>query len=243
MRLWMENSFLWLANQFGQENIYYKPTILPDRNYFPIAYNGSERSLLQTAEIVAGQMEIDVNSLNLKTYRQNIQEVGDNLGNLLFTEIDNTTENQMAAGMYFGTNEEGKFDVFIEEANLYHPENLVAVLAHEFAHIKILGENRLTENCEDLTDLCTVVFGFGIFNANASFNEVKTMSMWGHKSLGYLKQQEWGYALALYAHFRQEENPEWLKYLSPNLKSDFMKSQKYILANMEKIFWEEYKPE
>ena len=59
MRLWMENSFLWLATQFGHDNIATKPMLLPTPQHFPITYNGSQESLLKTAEIVAAQMEID----------------------------------------------------------------------------------------------------------------------------------------------------------------------------------------
>ena len=240
MRLWMENSFLWLATQFGHDNIYEKDTMLPNKDYFPIKYDGSEKSLLQTAEIVANQMEIDASRINLKIYKENIQQVQNEFGNFLFTEVDSSLDNPLSSGLYFGLNEEGKYDVYIEEANLHHPENLVAVLAHEFSHIKLLGEKRIEENHEDLTDLCTVVFGFGTFNSNASFKEVKTINMWGHKSLGYLKQQEWGYALALYTHFNEVENPSWIKHLSRNLQSDFKKSQEYIFANIDKIFREEY---
>ena len=240
MRLWLENSFLWLATQFGHETIRDKSTIIPNQQFFPIRYDGSETSLSKTAEIVARQMEINIADINLKTFKENIQEFHANLGYHLFTEIDKDSKEQMAAGLYFDKNEGGKYDIFIEEANLHNPENLVAVLAHEFSHIKILGEKRLEQNDECLTDLTTVVFGFGIFNANSSFREVKTINMWGHNTLGYLTQQEWGYALALYSHFRAEENPDWIKYLSSNIESDFKKSQAYIMANTDKIFWEDY---
>ena len=240
MRLWLENSFLWLATQFGHDNIRDKSTIIPNQEFFPINYDGSEISLLRTAEIVARQMEIDIAEINLKTYKDNIQEFQGDLGYRIFTELDKDSKEQMAAGLYFDKNEHGKYDIFIEEANLHNPENLVAVLAHEFSHIKILGERRLEQNDECLTDLATVIFGFGIFNANSSFREVKTINMWGHNTLGYLKQQEWGYALALYCHFRAEENPQWIKHLSSNIKSDFKKSQEYILANTDKVFWEDY---
>jgi hypothetical protein len=57
-------------------------------------------------------------------------------------------------------------------------------LAHEFSHIKLLGENRMQENHEHLTDLFTVVFGLGIFNANASFKEIKTADSWDTIALG-----------------------------------------------------------
>lgn len=106
MRLWMENAFLWLAGQFGKHNIATKQMLLPTPECFPIRYDGSKQSLLKTAEIVAGQMEI------------NIQEIS----------------------LDFDKNNEGKYDILVEKKNLNDPENLVATLAHEFSHIKLLGE-------------------------------------------------------------------------------------------------------
>jgi hypothetical protein len=238
-RLWMENAFLWIATQFGQDNIRNKPMLYPNPECFPIKYDGSVDSLLQTAEIVARQMEIDFSEINLATFKQNIQEFQGEFGHRLFTEVDKEASEKLAAGLYFDKNESGKYDIFIEEKSLRDPEGLVAVLAHEFAHIKILGEKRLGQNDEFLTDLLTVAFGLGIFNANSSFKDFKTFDSFGHNSLGYLKQQEWGYALALYAHFREEDSPAWVRYLGSNIRSDFMKAQAYILANKEKVFWED----
>ncbi len=50
--------------------------------------------------------------------------------------------------------------------------------------------------------------------------------------------REWGYALALYSFFRKEKNPEWIKYLTPNIKSDYIKSMGFIEANRDKVFAE-----
>jgi hypothetical protein len=238
MRLWMEQSFLWLATQFGHDNVREKTMLFPTPECFPVTYNGSRESLEATAAIVARQMEINMDEVNLEVFRHNIQEFNSGAGHSLFTEIDKEAEDQMAAGFYFEKNEQGKYDIWIEEKNLSDPEALVAVIAHEFSHIKILGEKRLDFNDELLTDLTTVVLGVGIFNSNAAFREIKTFDRWGHSGLGYLKQQEWGYALALYAYFREEEQPDWIKYLNPNIRSDFKKAQAYIFANTEKVFLE-----
>ena len=239
-RLWMENAFLWLATQFGHDNIKNKITLIPTQECFPVQYDGSINSLHKTVGIVANQMEIDPNEINVHTYKQSIQEFEGAFGYRLFTEIDKNSKEKLAAGVFFNKDENGKYDILIEEKNLLAPESLVGVLAHEFSHIKILGEKRLEQNDELLTDLCTVVFGLGIFNANSCFKEHKSFDSWGYNSIGYMKQQEWGYALALYAHFRYEEKPEWMKYLTPNVKSNFKKSQEYIFANIEKVFWEDY---
>ncbi len=241
MRLWMENSFMWLATQFGHDNISKKPMLLPTPEHFPIRYDGSKESLTKTAEIIARQMEIDISEVNLDIYEQNIQEFSGDFGHRIWTEVDKDSEEKLAAGLYFDKNDQGRYDIFIEKKNLYDGENLVATLAHEFSHIKILGEKRLEFNDEQLTDLTPVIFGFGIFNANSSFKEHKSFDSYGHNSIGYLKQREWGYALALYAFFRQEENPDWLKFLTPNIKSDYKRSMDFILANTDKVFIEEYK--
>jgi len=241
MRLWMENAFLWLAGQFGQDKIAAKPMLLPTPEHFSIKYDGSKESLTKTAEIVASQMEIDINEVSLDIYEQNIQEFSGGLGNRLWTEVDKDSDEKLSAGLYFDKNEQGKYDIFIEKKNMNDPENLVATLAHEFAHIKLLGEKRLDFNDESLTDLTPVVFGLGIFNANSSFKEHKSFDSYGHNSIGYLKQREWGYALALYSFYRQEENPNWIKFLTPNIKSDFKKSMDFIYSNTDKVFIEEYK--
>lgn len=236
----MENSFLWLATQFGHDNIATKPMLLPTPEHFPVQYDGSRDSLTKTAAIVARQMEIDFDEIVLDIYEQNIQEFSGDFGHRIWTEVDKDSEEKLSAGLYFGKNEEGRYEVFIEKKNLSDPENLVATLAHEFSHIKLLGENRLEENDEEVTDLTPVVFGLGIFNANSAFKEHKSFDGYGHNSIGYLKQREWGYALALYAYFREEENPDWVKFLTPNLRSDFKKSMDFINANPDRIFIEEY---
>ena len=241
MRLWMENAFLWLAGQFGQDNIATKQMLLPTPECFPIRYDGSKQSLLKTAEIVAGQMEINIKEISLDIYEQNIQEFTGDFGHRVWTEVDKDSDEKLSAGLYFDKNDEGKYDILIEKKNLNDPENLVATLAHEFSHIKLLGEKRLDLNDESLTDLTTVAFGLGIFNANSSFKEHKSFDSYGHNSIGYLKQREWGYALALYSFYRNEEKPDWVEFLTPNLKADFRKSMDFILANTDKVFLEEYK--
>ena len=240
MRLWMENSFLWLATQFGQDTILSKKVLEPTPQDFPFRYDGSQTSLIKTAEIVAAQMDVNLEEVNLQTYDENIKAFDGEMGHRMFTEVDRDSKEKLAAGLYFEINKNGKYDIFIEQQNLSQPENLVATLAHEFAHIKILGEKRLDFNDELLTDLTTVVFGLGIFNANASFRFYQGFDSWGHNSVGYLKQQEWGYALALYAYYKEEKSPGWVKHLTKNIQSDYKKSECYIYANQDKVFIEEY---
>lgn len=102
-------------------------------------------------------------------------------------------------------------------------------------YIYCIGEGRLKENDEYLTDLVTVFFGLGIFNANASFKYFSNQDSWGYHKQGYLMQQEWGYGLALYAYIRNETDPAWISFLTPNIKSNFKKSISYLLENTDKV--------
>jgi hypothetical protein len=103
-------------------------------------------------------------------------------------------------------------------------------LAHELAHIKLLGEERLEQNDEQLTDLAAVAFGLGVFGANAAFSSYQDFTSFGWQQSGYLKQMDWGYVLALFARLRNEEDPEWAKHLCKNLQSDYTKSYRYLLS-------------
>jgi hypothetical protein len=111
---------------------------------------------------------------------------------------------------------------------------MVATLAHEIAHIKLLGEGRINQNDERLTDLTTVVFGLGIFNANAAFQILRGVDSWGYSEQGYLTQMEWGYALALLAYLKEDRSPKWLQFLTPNVKGDFKRSMH--LLNIPRAF-------
>jgi len=221
---WMTQAFAWLINQFGEGYLKSKNVLVPDQQHFPIRYDGTPASLSETASIVAAQMDINLEKVNLQIYDDNIHEVGQ----FLWTSVEKNQADALSHGLYFDKDEKGRYDIFIERANLSDPENLVATLAHEFSHIKILGERRLEFNDENLTDLTTVVFGLGVFNANAAFREVKSADGFGYKMAGYLTQREWGYAIALYTEFIGESNPDWLKYLGKNVRSDVEKSLHYI---------------
>lgn len=238
MRLWMEQAFLWLTRQFRE--IATRPMLCPTPECFPIRYDGSKESLLKTGEIIARQMDIDIKTVNLELYDEHIRQLSNGFGHGVWTAVDKDDGGTLTSGLYFDKNKKGIYDILIEKGNLNNPENLVATIAHEFSHIKILGEKRLDFNDEQLTDLTTVIFGLGIFSANAAFMEFKSFNQYGHSSLGYLKQREWGYALALYAYFRKDSVSDWVKYLTLNIRSDFKKSMDFINANKDRIFMEPY---
>lgn len=235
-RVWLEEHVLWLTNIFGKEAIRNRKILVPESTDFPIEYDGKPQSAIETMKIVARQMEINPDDIHLEIYREGQGEI--DAGNDFTTRIfmQNVEGEKYSGGLYFGKQEGGKYHIGLEEKKLSDPVQIVATLSHEFSHIKLLGENKLKKNNEELTDLTTIIFGLGIFNANVSFQIKTNHDSWGWSKSGYLSQMEWAYALALFAYIRGEKEPEWIQFLSRNIKSDFIKSEKFIRDNPDKIF-------
>jgi len=235
-RNWLENAFLVLLDFFGEENTLQRRVLTPHIADFPVIFNRTEQSAHETMQILAAQMEVPPDSIALDFFDDRVREVssGSQLGGRIY--LGTAEGEQNASGLYFGPKEDGKFEIWLNRSKLGEPECMVAVLAHEIAHIKLLGEDRLATNNEPLTDLTTVFFGLGVFNANEAFRTNQTFESWSWRATGYLSQPQWGYALALFAHLRDEISPSWIDHLTPNVKSDFLQAQQFILDNPDIVF-------
>jgi hypothetical protein len=149
-----------------------------------------------------------------------------------------------AAGLYVHAHEErtdggeGNMVVAIRSTMLKDPMALVATVAHELGHVILLGGklmNRKIPDHELLTDLLTVFLGLGIFTANSAarfkqFQENRRIG-WSMQRLGYLPESVFGYALARFAIEREEKKTEWARHLSPNVRSDFKRSKRWLEEN------------
>jgi hypothetical protein len=230
-RKWFDLAFLWFFDSFGKEKIETKRVLVPDYTDFPVKYTGGHDSAEETLKIVAHQMEICIDEINLEFYQEGVTEIsaGGAFGSSFY--LQNDERDKFSAGLYYGKFEDGKYHILLEQKKLKSPEGMVATLAHELSHVKLLGEGRIKDNNERLTDLTTVVFGLGIFNANVAFVYNNNYGSWGFSNTGYLSQSEWGYALALLAYIKNDCKPLWLKYLSKDISVAFNKSIGFILNN------------
>ncbi len=219
-RIWLEKSFQTLLTIFGEENTQKRQILIPERIHFPVQYDGSERSAFETLEIIARQMEVPVGRIRLDFYDENLRRITEGTPN----------------GLYWGKGGNDNFEISLALRELDEPEHMIATLAHEIAHIKLLGENRMEDNDEAMTDLTTIFFGLGVFNANAAFQTFNDSKHYGWSQSGYLTQMEWGYALSLFAYIREEQQPQWVDYLCKNVKADFKQGQNFISANENIIF-------
>jgi hypothetical protein len=124
-------------------------------------------------------------------------------------------------------------------------EQLIAILAHEVGHALLnsieVRPDGWDENEEFATDLAAVFLGFGIFGGNQSFQFAQFRDAstgtegWATRRLGYLTQNEWGYALALRSHLTGEDISPIEKYSSDSLFANFKKNYRYLSKNREKI--------
>jgi Pentapeptide repeats (8 copies) len=209
---WIEARFDWLIDQFGIERLQSINVILPTEDFFPNAYRPTPESVRMVFHRVCDYVGIDWKTIELHFY----EDIG-----------------QRTRGLYEPTSE--KHRVWIEAKMLDDPLALVGTMAHELAHMHLLGHRRVTPEAEDhepLTDLLTVFLGMGVITANAVIREshwhAGTWAGWSISRGGYLTMPMYGYALALFARARGEEQPPWAKSLRADVLSDFQKAQRYL---------------
>lgn len=224
---WLEECFGWLIEEFGEEVVRETLVVLPTEEFFPDKFDGDEPSLRVMFDTVCEYMETDPRRFRLCFYENEVDKLRLKLP---FHE----GSGKGAAGFY--SESFNRYVIGLQIGNNISPENLIATMAHEIAHGRLIGERRIDgadENHEYLADLLTVIFGMGIFNANSAFNfEQFTSSSvqgWQASRQGYLTEEMFGYALAMFAYVRGETSPGWSKYLKTNVKHFFANSLKYLL--------------
>jgi hypothetical protein len=226
-KTWIEESFLWLIDQFGSDILRLASVVLPTEEFFPDRYDSSDEAVDSLVSRVCAYMKVDPNRLELIFY-----EASDPIQNLVPIY---ESSRQGAAGLFSAPDNKDKLILGLELSHLGNPESLVATVAHELGHVHLLADKRLTgeeEDHEHLTDLLTVFFGLGVFTANAAFRfsqwESGGYQGWRAGRLGYLSEAMYGYSLAAFAWMREESKPEWSKYLASNINHYFKRSVTYL---------------
>ncbi len=211
-KVWVERRTQWLASQFGSAPLLEQEMVLPTSDFLPTSFGGSQAEVQSLLEIVSGYMGTDSNRFDLRFFD------GDKP-----PSPREQLRPSNAAGLYFRAEGNQRATIEVATKILNDPPAVVATLAHEIAHDRLLGEGRLTGNepdHEDLTDLTTVFFGLGIYPANTVFRTASwstgTMSYWQSSRQGYLKDNVFGYAMALRAWLRRERSVPWAAYLTTN---------------------------
>ena len=230
-KAWIEERLQWLSEQFDDHAFNGRPLVLPSPEFFPDPYDASMQSVGTLLDRVCGYMDVapDLVALKLVSDAGKIWLVND-------------------AGQYLphaaGTFEQGhrKFIVRIDRAGLDDPMELIGTMAHELAHVRLLGEGRIASDVYDnelLTDLTVVFFGLGIFLANIPRNWDSQYKKWPDTDLHkpeYMTPPMFGYALAHLAWIRGEEKPAWAMHLHRNARPDFQQALRFLFKTGESSF-------
>jgi hypothetical protein len=228
---WVEERLQWLAEEFDDHAFNGRRIVLPTPEFFPDPYDGSKRAVRTLLDRVCGYMDVVPDVVALKFVSDAgkiwlVNEAGQYLPH--------------AAGTY--QEGQGKFIIRIDESGLDEAMGLVGTMAHELAHVRLLGESRIMGDSYDnelLTDLTVVFFGLGVFLANTPRNWDSTYKKWPGTNLNkpeYMTSPMFGYALAHVAWFRGEEKPAWAKFLEWNARPDFRQALRYLLKTGDSGF-------
>jgi hypothetical protein len=230
-KAWVEERLQWLSDEFDDHAFNGRTLVLPTSEFFPDPYDGSKRAVRRLLDRVCGYMDVAPELIALKF----VSDAGK-----LWLVNDAGQHLPHAAGTY----EEGerKFIICIDKSGLYEPMTLVGTLAHELAHVRLLGEGRVMREEYDnelLTDLTVVFFGLGIFLANVPRNWDSQYTKWPGTDLHkpeYMTPPMFAYALAHLAWFRGEQKPAWARHLRWNARPDFKQAVRFLFQTGESAF-------
>ena len=226
-RRWVDSTFNRFESMFGDSFLACVIPVTPTPEFFPFDWDGSDESAEVTLRRVCELMSVDRSRLALELF-----EDKDELAEALRKEIPRFERQKSGrAGFYRAGGEDEATVIALERKNLRDPVALIATIAHELGHVILLGDGRITrdvEYMEPMTDLLTVYFGLGIFNANSAAKFHQHSHDWSMQRQGYLSEPQFGYALARFAWLRGEEKPAWAKHLNINIGGYFRQSLKYL---------------
>ncbi|GAB3765203.1 hypothetical protein [Microlunatus parietis] len=219
---WIEESSDWLVGEFGSEPLR-RPPVLPERTFFPADYTADESSIAAVFDRVRQHLGVPADRIVLEYEPEELDPE-------LLATVPLAFESNGAAGHW--SRRDGRTVITVRLDQARQPISLVATLAHELAHERLLGEDRIDPERRDgepLTDLTTIFFGFGIFSANAAFEFSSSPSGWRTSSLGYLTERAYGYALAYWSWSRGEVRPApWTRHLDTNPRTWMKQGLRYL---------------
>ena len=226
-KIWVDEDLNWLRTEFGEEHFMEIRTVTPTKDFYNRNFDGTEKDaefiLKRTMEL----MNIRDTKIKLEFFSDEPIEMDD--GTTLTTPADINGCWKSASGTYEQT-ENGTI-ISIETSQLKNTISLIATIAHELSHQILLGENRIEENDEFLTDFTAIAYGFGIFIGNSRFNfsQFATSGTFGWNSTGqgYLPEQIIAYAMAWLSKERNEIT-EFSQHLNKSMKKYFEQSYKYL---------------
>jgi len=221
-RHWVHRRMKFLADRFGMSQLRLRRSVEPTAEFFPDPYDGTEAAARNLLVRVCPVMEVPAAQVDLKFYNDHRDCPEHSLELLDNRESERPAPNTRRC-------------VSIRTDLAAEAGVVVALIAHQLSRLRIVTAKLLTSEEGDfgpLTDLATVYFGMGIFTAStcvrfSQWTHVQ-WSGWEASRLGFLDEQTYGYALALWSLIRGEDRPGWANHLAVNPKSYMKQSIRFL---------------
>ncbi|MEL7270374.1 MAG: hypothetical protein AAGL34_12435 [Bacteroidota bacterium] len=225
-QIWVEDSLQWLRTELGEELFMKIETVTPTSDFYDRTFDGTEDDARFILERTKELMGLKKTRVKLRFFSDSPIEMAD--GTVLTTPADIEGKWNSAAGTF--EQKRGKTIISIERRQLKNPISLIATIAHELTHEILLGQNRIDENDEYLTDLTAIAYGFGIFIGNSRFEFSASGFGWQSSGQGYLPEQVIAYAMASLSKKRNEKT-DYTQFLDKSLKKYFDQSSAWLAKN------------
>ncbi len=230
---WIEDAFIWFEDQYGRDFLKNLRIVEPTKEFFNHQFTGTEADAEFALNKITEFMDIKGANIELYYFSEAPMEFEDE-GVVVTQNTEGTgTKDTYALGKY-SENGPNKFEIGLELKQLKNPQSMIATLAHELSHLILLGEGRIDENQEELTELNCIALGFGIFTSNSIFNFQQWQGTihqgWQANRLGYIPEQVAAYAMAIFNNY--QNNPtNWSEHLNKGIKKMYEKNLKYLNSN------------
>ncbi len=218
---WVEKNIIWFIEVFGLDKLKEQPFISPTTDNFPYNNLKDTEQFQKLFEQLCKYWDLNPNEIIVKFF--------DDIKSKQWTTWIPHGKFNEPGGLYnqIYTTDEKRFNIQLAKSNLDNPQLLVSVIAHELAHVKLLGGNFIKRNdvdMEPLTDLASIFFGFGVFVANS----VQTKDIYWISRSGYLPNQLISYANALICYITEHDEKEYNTVLNGNTIDLFKKDIEFL---------------
>jgi hypothetical protein len=258
-KAWIEKRLIWLSEQFPHNAYNGRKIVMPTHDFFPEPYDGTKKAARALLNRVCTYMDVDPDVVMLRFFSNAkhvwmVNESGQyhapaagTFEELTYESRRRRKEDEEDVPGPSGDNGKANYMVRLDKHSLEDAMGLVGTLAHELAHVRLLGERRISQSAFDnelLTDLTVVFHGLGVFLANTPRNWDSGYSKrWPKSELRkpeYMTPPMFGYALAHLAWFQQEAKPAWSKHLHWNAWPSFRAGVRYLFKTGRTRFQPEH---
>lgn len=241
---WIESKMRWLRNEFGAQAARGE-LARPGPRFYPADYQGTDEQILGLVARVEQIMGVEPGRVTPRLFDGEQERAAD-------AKKLTTRSAKHTVGRY--RLRDGREYIEIDSTKADDPLVLTAIIAHELAHARLIGEDRdaRSEDHEKLTDLTALYLGMGVFMANASISFKQTAHGFSveplgdlservllgqgdfqYHQLGYIEEADYGYALGCLCGIRGETDPEWAGALDPGIRVLLRRTLNYFRAAAE----------